>query len=343
MKRNFFILFTFFTLLAPFTLSAQHQIERTTEVYAIKGQDTLLLDIYLDKILATQEARPVMIYVHGGAWSAGSRKNAAQQMFCQHLAETGIVSVAINYRLGLAEGNIYGAKNMTEVVRLGTEDIIDATLYLLSKKEELNINSDQIMLSGGSAGAINSLTLEYDICNDEPYTHRLPEGFNYAGIISQAGCIEILGNDLHWDKTPCPMLLMHGDLNGVSDGALPIVKGKIEVEGMNDHPWGGTLYIDSLLNEILAPHWTYIERGADHCIAMKTLTDNHAETDQFIQEYVLGKRDCIKFTDIRDKEPVSMNGVENMVKFAPLYILGFGKYLEEIDWNNMQAPSQVVY
>jgi len=341
MKRTLLLL----CMLIPMVMTAQTNIVRETYTYAIKNSVELKLDVYVDQSQpAVEGGKPVMIYIHGGAWSAGSRKNAAQETFNRFIAEQGIVSVSIDYRLGLIEGNPYGVTTMEDVVRLGTEDTIDATLFLLKNAEKFNINPSQIMLSGGSAGAINNLTLENDLCNNKEYTKRLPAGFDYAGIISHAGCVEITeGEDLHWDRIPCPILMFHGDLNGVNDGALPLIKSKIEVEGMNDHPWGGTRYIDEQLTAMGAPHWTIIEIGADHCIAMKCLTDNNAETMQFINEFVLGKKDTMRYTEVRDKEPVSMAGVENMIKFAPLYILGFGQYLEEIDWSNIQAPDSVVY
>lgn len=338
MKRILFFLFC----LIPLVADAQPEVTRQTYTFCTKNGEDWLMDVYTIAD-TTHTPRPVMIYEHGGAWSAGSRKNAGQEVFNRHLAELGIVSISIDYRLGLIEGNPYGVTNMTDVVRLGTEEFIDATLFVLAHQQEWNIDPTKIMLSGGSAGAINALTLENDLCNGEAYTKRLPEGFDYAGIISHAGCVEVLHDELVWGRKPCPMLLFHGDLNGVSDGALPHGKSIIEVEGMNNHPWAGTLYIDKQLTEMGAPHWTIIERGADHCIAMKCLTENNAETDQFIREFVLEGKDRIRFTEVKDKEPVSMAGVENMVKFAPLYILGFGKYLEEIDWSNLEAPTHTVY
>lgn len=38
-----------------------------------------------------------------------------------------------------------------------------------------------------------------------------------------------------------------------------------------------------------------------------------------------------------------MKDVNEMIKFVPMYILGYDKYLNEIDFNNMEKPTGVVY
>lgn len=333
MKKKSLLLMLGFTFSG--FVAAQSGVTRDTYVYSVKGADTLHMDVYVDHSPKfKEEKRPVMIYIHGGAWSAGSRKNAAQEVFNRHFAELGCLSVSIDYRLGLAEGNTYGLKSMEEIVRIGNEDLIDATNFILSKEKEWNIDPKTVMLSGGSAGAINSLTIEYDICNDAAYTKRLPDGFNYAGIISQAGCIEMKTDTLIWNKKPCPMLLFHG----TNDGALPVDKG-----GLMGSTWAGTKYIHRQLAEMDVPHWTFIEKGADHVIAMKCLTDNNTETDAFFHKFIKEKNKSIVYTEWADKEPKGMASVDEMIKYAPLYILGFGKYLEELDFNNIEKPKGIVY
>ena len=315
-------------------MNAQTEVKRDTYVYSIKGQDSLIMDVYTRPLADMTKKRPVMIYIHGGAWSAGSTKNVAQELFSRHFAEQGFVSVSITYRLGLAEGNTYGAKNLTEVVRLGTVDLIDATNYILSRADEWNVDSTKILISGGSAGAINSLQLEYDICNHKAYTQALPKGFNYGGVISHAGCIEMENDTLTWTEKPCPILLFHGS----DDFAVPFEKGPC-ISSM----WGGSLYIHRQLKAMNAPHWFYVAKGADHVMAMKPLTDNYEEQDRFYRTFVEGQSKSIVYTEWADEEPANMHSVDNMVKYVPLYILGFGKYLEEMDWNNIDKPQNIVF
>ena len=125
-------------------------IQRTTITYAVLPADTLLMDVY-QSVASAENCQPVVLYAHGGGWSAGSRKNAAQEMFCRHIARQGLKAVAIDWRLGLAEGNRYGVQSIADAVRLGTEDLVTATNYLLSHADSLHINSTAIILCGGSA------------------------------------------------------------------------------------------------------------------------------------------------------------------------------------------------
>ncbi len=38
-----------------------------------------------------------------------------------------------------------------------------------------------------------------------------------------------------------------------------------------------------------------------------------------------------------------MSSVEAMIQYVPLYILGYGQYLEQLDWNNLPKPDSIVY
>lgn len=49
------------------------------------------------------------------------------------------------------------------------------------------------------------------------------------------------------------------------------------------------------------------------------------------------------YTEWQDQEPANMKDVNQMIKYVPMYILGYDKYLKDIDWGNMQKPDDVVY
>ena len=326
-------------ILGASTLFAQHQIERTTEVYAIKGQDTLVLDIYLDKAMPVTTPRPMMIHVHGGGFSMGSRKNVMQEMFNRHYAELGWVSVSIDYRLGSAptafqpDGTSkYGVKGVHDIIRLACEDLVDATIYMLGKKD-LNIDSSKVLTSGGSAGAMTCICTEYDLCNEAAYTKRLPEGFNYAGIISHAGAVGEVADTIAWKHAPCPMLLMHGSVD-------PIVAIEHGVSG--EEQIFGSIYLHRQFEQMGVPHWLYVEKGTDHCIAMKGL-DLVGEADRFYKDFIEGKKAKCVVTEWEDNEPATMGDINEMLKSVPMYIIGYDKYIEEMDWSNIQAPSEIKY
>jgi poly(3-hydroxybutyrate) depolymerase len=353
------IILLFLGLMALGSAEAKSNVERQTYVYSIKGADTLHLDTYIDKSAEVKGKRPVMIYIHGGGYVTGSRKNVAQEIFNRHFAEMGFVSVSIDYRLAMPQqmnaapakpavadkkkgkkktntnNNKYGITGVYDVVKIANEDVVDATNFLLSKASELNIDSSCVMISGGSAGAITCLTLEYDLCNNAPYTQKLPAGFNYGGIISHSGAIDTRSDTtLTWPRKPCPILFFHGD----KDPLVPLEHGVIGGDN-----WYGDKRIIPDMQKMQISYWSFIMKGADHIMAMKPLTDNNAETDKFVNEIIKGKKTSYVYTEWTDAEAPDMSSVEHMVKYVPMYILGFGKYMEEMDWSNIAKPQSIVY
>jgi hypothetical protein len=343
----------FMTLIVALAaLSAGAATERTTYTYAVKGNDTLKIDMYIDRSVEYKGKRPVMMYIHGGGYCGGHRKNAAQDVFCKHFAEMGWVAASIDYRLALPQQqtktdehlwdstnpnavNKYGVKTLYDVVKIACIDAIDATNFIIGKADEYGLDPQTIVIGGGSAGATTCLTLEYDVCNNEEYTKKLPEGFNYAGIISQAGAVDIRDRaELKLERKPCPVLFFHG----YNDVAVPFKTREIAGE-----KWVGTLDLLPIWKKMGASYWAYIIPEADHIMAMCTLTDNNYETDRFVNEIVLGKQETYAFTTWEPADVPCMSSVEMMIKYAPLYILGYEKYVEEIDWGNMEKPQDVVY
>lgn len=76
---------------------------------------------------------------------------------------------------------------------------------------------------------------------------------------------------------------------------------------------------------------------------MKHLTDNLEETDKFLREFVDGKKRSTVYTEWRDTPAASMKDAAAMVKYVPLYILGYGKYLRELKGGGAAAADKVVY
>lgn len=335
MKKVLFIVLatTILGWVSPMKAEDAKGVEIKTYTYAIKGKDTLRVDVYLREDMQNAENLPMMLYVHGGGFSMGSRKNAAQEIFLRHFAEKGFLDASIDYRLGAVEGNPYHCNGTAEVIRLATTDMAEATRYLM---DNFKIDPAKIITSGGSAGAYTVLGIEYDICNGEEYVRQiLPEGFNYAGIISAAGAICTTdGKSPTWPKKPCPIMLMQGD----KDVVVPM--DSVDMLGLKMF---GTMALHRQFSKLGFPHWVYIEKGADHVVAMKHLTDNLEEADKFYRSFIVDRKGSTVVMEWEDPEPAGMKDVNEMIKFVPMYILGYDKYLNEIDFNNMEKPTGVVY
>lgn len=321
----------------PALAQQDDNVDITTYNYAIIGNDTLKIDLYQRRDLKDKKQLPTMLYVHGGGFVGGSRKNAAQEIFLRHYAQQGYLGASMDYRLGGATEAMkpqkYGCKSTLDVIRLAAKDMATATAWLITKGYS---DEKKIIISGGSAGAFTIMQGEYDLCNDMDYMRKqLPDSFNYAGVVAAAGTISIEPDkELTWKHAPCPFFILQGDSDiVVTEAAGPMFGMKMF----------GAQTLHKVFTKAGYPHWVYIEKGADHVVAMSHLTNNFEETDKFIRMFINEKKGLTVLTEWHDAVPANMKDVNQMVKYVPMYILGYDKYLKDIDWGNMQKPDDVVY
>ena len=95
------------------------------------------LDIYQPK--GDKTINPLILIIHGGYWKAGDKAVHVQQGI--EFAEMGYTVASVNYRLSAAHKF---PKNI--------EDINDAIKFLTNNAKKYNIDPDQIVTYGGSAG-----------------------------------------------------------------------------------------------------------------------------------------------------------------------------------------------
>ncbi len=116
-----------------------------------QGDDFLILNIW--KPSAAQTALPVMVFIHGGAFTGGA--GAADVYEGSAFARQGIVCVSINYRLGI-EGflPIPGAPT-----NLGLRDQIAALKWVQSNIGAFGGDANNVTVFGESAGAMSVANL----------------------------------------------------------------------------------------------------------------------------------------------------------------------------------------
>jgi acetyl esterase/lipase len=103
-------------------------------VFAEVDGGKLALDLYLPK---SAQRVPLIVWVHGGAWRAGSRSD----MPLGGLVAAGYPVASVDYRLSTS------ARFPAQA-----HDIKSAIRFLRAKAKELRINADRIAIMGGSAG-----------------------------------------------------------------------------------------------------------------------------------------------------------------------------------------------
>lgn len=104
--------------------------------FAKIDEHSLKLDLYLpDK--PTEQVKPVIVWVHGGAWRAGSRSRVPVLRWLEH----GFAIASVDYRLSTQ------AQFPAQV-----HDIKAAIRYLRAHSETHQFDQDKIIIAGASAG-----------------------------------------------------------------------------------------------------------------------------------------------------------------------------------------------
>ncbi len=96
------------------------------------------LDVYWPR--DAKQPTPVVVFVHGGAWSFGNKRLTNQKQ--RWLAKNGIALVSVNYRF-------YPNANFAEQAT----DVSDAIAWVKQNAPKYNLDRDKIFLMGHSAGA----------------------------------------------------------------------------------------------------------------------------------------------------------------------------------------------
>lgn len=291
-KHSIFLILFFFLANIPLHAIAEKDtivLQKETFIYSIKGNDTLRLDKYTPSI-AVFEKSPCVIFMFGGGFAAGKRNEYYYMPYFKFLTENGYTVISIDYRLGFKNLTIDENKKTTakefiaifkNTINMAVEDLFDATNYTLEKAKQWNIDPALIMASGSSAGAISVLHGEYEISTGGELSRKLPQGFNYAGIISFAGAILSTNGNLKWSENTSPIQLFHGD----ADRNVPYDKIKIGKLG-----FFGSKNIAKRLDKANLPYYFYTESDVDHRIAITPVRKNQEEILSFLDDYIIQKQ-----------------------------------------------------
>ena len=276
---------------------ANVEVQKENFVFSIKGTDTLSLDKYELTSMSPASKKPVMIFAFGGGFKGGDKADKGYIPYFEFLARNGFVVVSTDYRTTLK--NLDPSKvsspmdfiaALQHAIDTAVEDFYDATGFVINQSSDWNIDVEQIVASGSSAGAITVLQAEYDLCNGHELAKRLPAGFNYAGVISYAGAVSGVLPP-HWEKMPCPIMLFHGD----ADKTVPFEQAAMENLG---GLWGSSAVAKSLEN-LQASYYFYKVENAGHEISGLPMSRNQYDIMSFLSRQVLGDENLAITTDER--------------------------------------------
>ena len=188
-----------------------------TYLFAKRDTCDLFLDIY-EPMRGSQttfagKEKPTVIFMFGGGFISGTRDDESYHKWFRQLTENGYRVVSIDYRLGLKGSTKVGVAQVNvldKAIHMAVEDLFSATEFIIDNAKELGIDPYNMVISGSSAGAITVMQAEYELANRTRWATALPQGFNYAGVMSFSGAILSREGKVDYKSSPCPTLMLHG-------------------------------------------------------------------------------------------------------------------------------------
>lgn len=280
------------------SLSAQNKV---TFTYAIKGNDTLKLDVYTPNRIKKSQKLPVLLWMHGGGFSVGSRDYKDDAELCSYAANNGYIGISISYRL-LRKGTESGfgcdcsKEDKLETFKQVVIDYLDAAAFVVENAEELKIDTNYIIAGGSSAGAEGTLNAVF---MREHFADSLEKykDVKFAGIFSCAGAV--VNADYITEVNAVPSVLFHG----TNDQLVPF--GVASHHLCNPEKPGylmldGSQVIANKLEILEKPYYFNIVKGGRHEVSVIPFSDLD-KVFQFFQKTIMNK-EIIQTKTIKTKK-----------------------------------------
>lgn len=137
--------------------------------YGKGGKTSLQLDLYRPKILG--KPTPVLVFIHGGAWTSGKRSD--YRIYGIDFAKRGYIVASVTYRL-----------SQEAPFPAAVEDVKCAVRFLRANAKQYNIDPDKMAAIGGSAGGHLAMMIGYS--SDVP---ELEGSGGNAGVSSRVQAV----------------------------------------------------------------------------------------------------------------------------------------------------------
>ena len=170
-------LLTLLTLLGTALLSFGSEVRRLDDIPYLEPGREETLDLYLPPT-PSEAPRPAVLWIHGGGWQGGTKRNRPVEECCRDLAEAGYVVASIDYALATTERHTWP---------LAVLDGKNGVRFLRANAAKYNIDPKRIAVMGGSAGG--HLALMVAFTHGEPAL--TPDGPDapYPGVDDSVGAV----------------------------------------------------------------------------------------------------------------------------------------------------------
>lgn len=197
---------------------------KTTAVYKSTTDLTsgapvdLVTDVYRP-VGDTATKRPVIVWVHGGGFAAGSRANLAE--VASAYARRGYVTLSIEYRLDpgnrcqeLQDGKITDPDEAaamkarcTRDIQAAQNDAAAAVGWIKRHAAEYRADPNRVAIGGGSAGAVTAINVAQ---RSNPGGGPIPSGPRVRAALAMSGC-QYDATAIDANDAPISMLASGGD------------------------------------------------------------------------------------------------------------------------------------
>lgn len=177
--------------------------------------------------------RPLIIWMHGGGFVFGSKRDDNIRLWSETFARRGYVCAAIDYRMG-KKTSLF---NFGKLIQAAYPAVLDARQVVLFFKEhagKFGIDPNRIILAGNSAGAMMALQTAFSNNRELADSLRIknPAGFGSVsdGPTKVMAVVNFWGGifNINWLKNePTPVVSVFGS------------KDKIVHPGLNKGTYGG--------------------------------------------------------------------------------------------------------
>ncbi len=188
--------------------------------------ETHLMDIYLPNCddASHLSRRPLIVFIHGGAFVAGDKNEANLQTMCKEFAKRGYVTASIDYRLGFISDeaahtcnfpnySCVFATDSAEWYRACYRSIQDgkgALRYLINRHQQYRIDTSNVFLTGESAGSFVSLGVALMDLPSEKFPQAFASSSVGAPNANTSTCVYNVGKTFPSSITRPDL----GDING---------------------------------------------------------------------------------------------------------------------------------
>lgn len=226
-----------------------------TSVPASAHNKTLLLDVYQPEGDSTRNARPLIIWMHGGGFKFGSKNAAGMQIWSSSFAQRGYVCAAINYQLS-KKHPLANVKDLVHGCADAIEDVKQAMSFFKENQNKYGIDTSRIILAGNSAGGMIAFQAAYStpaelakLAGDSANNLLANQPLKIAAVVNFWGALFNLG----WlNNANVPIVSVHGR----NDKIVPI--------GHTSSSFYGSLPIHVTADSLHIPNRLKVYEGFSH-------------------------------------------------------------------------------